>query len=556
MAGEMLALRPYQREAIDATTKSWRSGTARPAIVLPTGAGKTVVFSHMIKEFIARNPGKRALVLAHREELVDQAYDKLRTVAPSMRSGVVMADRNQTLADAIVGCVPTLANERRLRQLANVGLVVVDECHHATAASYRRILEFCGSMRETGATPTVGVTATLVRGDGGALGDVWQEVPYELGIDEMIRDGYLVRPRGRRIKVDDLQLKGMRVRGGDYSDSEMGERIENSMAPSAIAKAYRKHAAELQGIVFAPTVRSAELIAAEMVGVGVSTALVHGAMAKAERRRTLDDFRAGRVQVLCNCMVLTEGTDLPMAQVAVIARPTLNPGLYIQMVGRVLRLHPGKDFALVLDLVGVSQRHALHSPVELFGDSAEDRLDPETGEIVEVKQGESEGDGSGVLKDIGHADGPLSSVEVDLFHGSASMWQRTRLGIWFLSAGDRLIAIVPSPDPGQHDVVAMHKTRVGESRWVVRGVADLSYAMSWAESDVTPMEMSIVKRDSGWRLRTPTVKQVQYARRLGVEVRPDMSSGEVSREIARVQANERIDTRLPAYARVLVSAGR
>jgi len=553
MAEGILPLRGYQREAIDAVTAAWRGGVNRPAVVLPTGAGKTVVFAHMAKEFLDATRGKRVLVLAHRTELVDQAYSKLRAVAPNLRVGRVQAERNETMADAIVGCVPTLASERRRRQLQNVGLVVVDECHHATAKSYRDILEHCGCMRDSPeATPTVGVTATLVRGDGGALGDIWQSIAYQRDIPEMIRDGYLVRPRGKRIKIDDLSFKGLRIRGGDYSDADIGERLEASMAPAAIARAYLEYGNGAQGIMFAPTVHSAEIIAGEFVGVGVSTGIVHGATPKGERRKTLDEFRAGKIRMLCNCMVLTEGTDLPMAEVAIIARPTLHSGLYVQMVGRVLRPHPGKDSALVLDVVGVSQKHALTAPIELFGEDAADEVDPDLmGELDDAS--ERGGDG-GVLDDILYRDGPLSSVEVDLFHGSSSMWDRTAAGIWFIPAGDRYIAIIPAPTPGHWDVVAMHVETVGRSRWITRDVADLSYAMAWAEGDVTPIEESTARKDRTWRKRSPTVSQLRYARRLGVDDGSMASRGEVSRGITRVLATRRIDPLLPAYARALIGA--
>lgn len=546
----MLKLRPYQREAVDAAWRALADGMMLPAIVLPTGAGKTVVFSHLASEYLAlpSSRGKRVLILAHREELIQQATAKMRSVAPGLRVGVVKAGMNQTLADVVVGCVATLRNERRRKQLLDVGLVIVDECHHATSPSYQAVLTHFGCF--SGGAPAVGFTATMVRGDGAALGQVWQEVVYTRSIAEMIRDGYLVRPRGIRVKVDDLDLKKVRKSRGDYSESDLGRALTASMAPSAVAKAYVEHAAQRPGLLFAPTVASATVMSEALAGVGITSALVHGEMGDIERQRALDDFREGKVQTLANCMVLTEGTDLPHASCAVIARPTTHKGLYIQMAGRVLRPHPTKLDALLLDVVGASQKHALESPVELFGEDValKSERDEEDEELDESQEDEIEaGQGLGMGEEV-YADGPLVSEEVDLFHGSTSAWLRTYGGTWFLPAGDRYIAIIPAPVPGEYDVVAMHGRRVGESRWVARGVSELGYAMAWAEGDVTPVEASLARKERSWRARKPSQAQVELATRLGMAPGGALS-GEVSNYIAVTFASRRIDPRMPAYAR-------
>jgi superfamily II DNA or RNA helicase len=540
----MLTPRPYQRAAIDAIVKARRTGTTRPAVVLPTGAGKTVVFAHDIAEWRSRHPDMRAVVLAHRTELIEQAAGKLHAVAPNMRIGIVKATQNQTLADVVVGSVQTLRNERRLRQLHDVGLVVVDECHHATADSYLKILDRLGCMRDDHPVPAVGFTATMVRGDDAALGSVWQDVVYTRTIAEMIRDGFLVRPRGIRVKVEDLDWSRVRKSRGDYSEHDLGEALENSMAPEAIAKAYLEHAPTRPGVLFAPTVASAALIADAMSAAGFSTGLIHGETPKEERRRTLRDFAEGRIQVLANCMVLTEGWDAPIASCAVIARPTCHKGLYVQMVGRVLRTWPGKGDALVLDITGASQRHALTAAVELFGEEPKEPDDDEEREDLE----ENVGLGDAVDETV-YADGPLSAVEVDLFHGSESAWIQTYGGTWFLSAGDRLIAIIPAPRFGAWDVVAMHSRNVGESRWVVRDIDDLSYAMAHAEADVSPVEAMLVRKERDWRARKPSEAQAALARQLGIGVPDGALKGEVSGLISRHFASRRIDARAAAIQR-------
>lgn len=551
-------MRPYQHEAVEAVEAAWSRGLRRPAVVLPTGAGKTVVFSHLVQRRIAARGGawngRRALVLAHRTELIEQAADKIRAVAPDLTVGIVKAQRNGTLADVVVASVQTLRSENRRRQLVGVDLVVVDECHHAVAQSYLTILDHFGCM--TDGAQAVGFTATMSRGDDLALGDVWQDVVYVKPIAEMIAAGWLVRPRGKRIRVDDLDLSKVRRSRGDYSEAGLGAALEASLAPEAIAKAVSEHASDRPTLLFAPTVKSATVIGDAVREAGHSTALVHGEMATTERRAALEAFSAGQTQVLANCMVLTEGTDLPRASCAVIARPTTNRGLYVQMVGRVLRLWPGKTDALVLDVVGASQRHALAASVELFGEDRAELVDDELTELdvesdAELDDGELTLDAGGLgFDDDPGVNGPLVSEDVDLFHGSASAWCRTYGGTWFLPAGpDRYIALLGGWEPGTYDVVSCHTRQVGQSRWIMRGVADLSYAMAWAEGDVTPAERTLARKDRPWRAGVPSPKTVALATRLGLIAAPGEMAGELSSRITTALASARIDPYVPAWAR-------
>jgi superfamily II DNA or RNA helicase len=552
----LLALRDYQREALVAVEAAWGRGMARPAVQLPTGVGKTVAFAHGAARWLAGvGRGRRVLVCAHRSELIDQAAAKLRSVAPDLRVGIVKASANQTLADVVVASVPTLAGARRRAMISGVGMIVIDECHHATARSYVDILDHYGAFDERAVA--VGYTATMVRGDKAALGDVWQDVVYSRSIADMIAAGWLVRPRGTRVRVADLDLGGVKRSRGDYAEASLGDAIESSMAPEAVAKAVREHASGRPTLLFAPLVRTAEVFRDALIAEGFSAAVVSALTPGDERARLLEDFRCRRLQVLCNAMVFTEGTDLPLASCVVIARPTTNAGLYVQMVGRVLRPDVGKVDALVLDVVGASQRHALAAHVQLFGEESVQRAEREdagTGEDVDeldsdLDTGELEMvSGLGLdLDDPSWRNGPLVSEVVDLFHGSESAWMRTRAGVWFLAAGERYIALIPG-ERGGYDVVAMHRYQIGSSRWVVRGVEDLSYAMAWAEGDVSGAETMTARRERSWRAQRPSDKQRRLAQRYGIMITEGMHSGEVSARISVEMASARIDSRLPAYA--------
>jgi superfamily II DNA or RNA helicase len=555
----LLRMRDYQVECVEAVERAWQGGMRRPGVVLPTGAGKTVVFSHVIDRWRLRNHGRRALVVAHRTELIEQAAAKLRSVMPHTRIGIVKANRNDTLYPVVVASVQTLAQERRRRQLLDVGLVVIDEAHHGAARTYVDVLTHYGALGQQDGQDAValGVTATMVRGDDKALGEIWQDVVYSRSIAEMISGGWLVRPRGLFVRVDDLDLGGVRKSRGDYSEAALGAALEDSLAPEAVAKAMVEHGRQDDGtcrptLLFAPLVRTAELFRDALRDAGFTAEMLSGETPTDERARVLEAFRRREVQIICNAMLFTEGTDLPLVSCIVIARPTLNPGLYVQMVGRGLRPDIGKDDALVLDVVGASRKHRLAAPVDLFGtESAEgSEDDQDLDDLLEAEEQEIKEQGSIALEDLEPSwrNGPIVAEHVDLFHGSDSVWLRTAAGVWFLAPGGRYVAIVPGRQGG-YDVISMHQTRQGDSRWVVQAVESLSYAMAWAEDDVTAPERSQVTREQSWRATTPSWNDRQRAKRMGVVLERGMTAGELRSRCMVVAATQRIDSRLPDYLR-------
>lgn len=541
-------LRDYQREAVTAIRTAWNGGVQRPATVLPTGAGKTVVFSDLIMRDL-RDGTDRVLVVAHRQELIEQAVKKIKDVAPYLRVGVCKAGIDQVGAPVVVGSVQTLRNEARRRRVRNVGLVVVDECHHATAASYRTVLEHYGCFTPGGAR-AVGFTATMSRGDGVGLGQVWQNVVYERDIKYMITRGFLVPPRGVHVRVEDFDLSKVKRTAGDYNDGALGDALTASMAPERIVDAYREHALGVPALLFVPTVAFAELMVGRFGAAGITARVVHGAQGVDERRRALADFSAGRVSVLVNCMVLTEGTDLPLAKCVMIARPTTHVGLYVQMVGRVLRPYPGATEAIVLDVVGVSKRHALAGLIDLIGerDAVAERKVDEDAEPVDLDDVIEDERGSYVQR--AWLDGALVSEDVDLFHGQRARWQRTHAGHWFVALGERFLAVIPSPLAGAWDVVSAHASEIGNSEWVARGISDLGYAMAHAESVIGVREHSLAKRRAQWRGRPISHTQAVRLGRYGVADLSTLANQGAAADLMNVwDASTRIDPRVPLAVR-------
>jgi len=545
-----LKLRDYQREAIAAVQSEWAKGIVRTAVVLPTGLGKTVIFSHLAVD--AAGQGGRALVLVHRDELVQQALDKLRSVAPGISLGVVKAERREVHADVVVGSVQTLARSNRRAELDRadkpISLVIVDECHHAAADSYLEILAHVGSFSSTefpeldgfgmGAAPVqaVGFTATLSRSDDRGLGNVWQSVAYKRDIRYGIEHKHLSPVRGRRVSVAGLDLSRVRRSRGDWQDGSLGEALEDAKAGEVIAAAYLEHARDRQGILFAPTVSSAYQFADDLQAAGITTETITGSTPIEDRRLTYKRYRAGDVQVLANCMVLTEGFDMPQASCAVMARPTAAHGLYVQMVGRVLRPFPGKADAMVLDICGVTRDYRLKTLVDL---DPEWRVPYDKGPAL---PGDEPEPGPGLER------GPVlyggETEDADLFASSRSAWLRTYAGTWFVPTKESTYFLWPE-DGGELFTVGRHPGR-GSAERLFSGMT-LEYAMAHAEDAAEDEDPSISRRQAPWRRKggqagRPSEKQVQFARQLGIVFDPENTGkAELSDSISVAVASRLLD---------------
>lgn len=573
-------LRDYQAETIEKLREGWRGGARRLAAVLPTGAGKTVIFAHMAERM--RAAGGRVLVLAHRDELIEQAIDKLRAVDPSMAVGVLKALRRELepWRMVVVASVQSAHRERSLAALVGWAgraplLVVVDEAHHAVAASYMKVLQALGCLdADRPEVLTAGFTATLARSDGVALGEVWESVAHQVGIVDLIRRRYLLDVRARRVHIEGLDLARVRMSHGDYQDGALGDALMECLAPAAVARAYVEHAGDRQGIVFMPTVETAYAMADELDRVGVSAACVEGRMSIEDRRLALKRSAAGDVQVLTNCMVLTEGTDLPHVDVGVIGRPTKSAPLFVQMAGRILRPYPGQDCALLLDVVGVGARHRLASLATLLGapriEAVEDELsDDELAELSLLGMAELDIDMSGNgARAPAMVDGALDSYEYELFESSHRTWLQTRRGVWFIEAGEDesatnarvrgrsfVIFLAPAGEPGRWNVCAVPTLAKG-GRFVVESV-DIGYAMAWGEREADELGGRYTQRAASWRRSGVSDKQLDYLKRLvGVDAWVEMAQrgelenrGQVSDAIAVARASARVD-HLPMVAGV------
>lgn len=361
-------LRTYQRDAIAAVIAARKRGVVRQVISLPTGAGKTVIFSSLAS--MARHP---VLVLAHRAELLEQAKSKLEAagVHPvAIEQGARRAPKN---ARAVVASIRSLSPSRLARLLEDWSprLVVYDECHHAPAEDNTRVLEGLGVFDPEWPGTLVGFTATTSRGDGIGLDRVFQEVVFKHGLPALIHEGYLSGLRGFRIATSsDLQELSQNTRErGDLFDFDLGalaEAVDVSERNSLVARSIQELARDRRTIAFCVNVAHAKGLAGSLREIGIRAAAVYGSLDAEERARRLADFAAGKLQAITNVAVLTEGFDDPGVSCIAMARPTRSSGLYAQCVGRGTRLAPGKRDCLVLDFVDLGGLSLTTLPT-LFG---------------------------------------------------------------------------------------------------------------------------------------------------------------------------------------------
>lgn len=343
------ALRPYQLDAVADVRQAFGAGHRRVLFVMPTGAGKTTVFTYITENAAAK--GNRVLILVHRVELLDQASDTLSKMG--VRHGLIAANRSMNLAPMVqVASVQTIA--RRLSKLHRdlFQLVIVDEAHHATAGTWAQVINHFSAAR------VLGVTATPVRGDGRGLGEQFDEMVLGPTSAWLTEEGFLAPARVFAPPIG-FDTKGLRKRMGDYDMRQAGEELGGRAQLGDAVSHYLQHLQGQTAIVFCCSVAHAEAVAASFQGRGVAAASIDGRMDALQRRRLLKELGAGRLLVLTSCSLIGEGVDVPSVSGCILLRPTQSLALHLQMIGRALRPQPGKT-AVVLDHVGNVARLGHH----------------------------------------------------------------------------------------------------------------------------------------------------------------------------------------------------
>lgn len=398
-----MILRDYQQKFVEAVFKEWEQHVSTLG-VLPTGTGKTVCFAEIIRRMLP----KRSMVIAHREELLIQARGKIEAIAGvacEMEMAELSASTNLfTRTPCVVATVQTMCKRFERFDPMDFGLLVIDESHHSTASSYVKVLDH---FKKNPGLRILGVTATPDRADEEALGQIFDSVAFEYEILDAIHDGWLVPVEQQMVNVGDLDFSAVRTVAGELNQADLAKVMEVEHTLQGVVGSSIEIIGDRQAILFATSVKQAE-IGCEIFNrhkPGMA-GFVCGKTDREKRRQLMADFQSGKIQVLTNVGVATEGVDLPNTSVIIMARPTLSRSLYAQCAGRALRPLPGlvdgfstpderkhaisvssKPTALIVDFVGNSGRHKLMTTADILGGKVSEEAVALAGTKAKAKAG-------------------------------------------------------------------------------------------------------------------------------------------------------------------------
>lgn len=490
----MMELRPYQEEARQAVEDQWEQ-VDKTLLVLPTGTGKTVVFSKIIEDRVRE--GSRALILAHRGELLDQAADKLAS-ATGLMCATEKAEKSclGSWFRVTVGSVQSLMREKRLSRFSEdyFDTIVVDEAHHCISDSYQKVLKHFPKAK------VLGVTATPDRGDMRNLGSYFESLAYEYTLPKAIKEGYLCPIKAQTIPLK-LDLSSVSIHAGDFKAGDIGTALDPYL--KQITEEMGKVCHDRKTVVFLPLIKTSQKFCKMLNETGFAAAEVNGE--SKDRAEILKDFENGKYNVLCNSMLLTEGWDCPSVDCIVVLRPTKVRSLYCQMVGRGTRLSPetGKTELLLLDFLWHTERHELCHPAHLICESEE----------VAKKMTEN-------IEEAG--------CPVDIEEAEAQ---------------------------AAEDVVAQREEALAKQLKEMRSrkrklVDPLQFEMSIQSEDLTGYVPAF-----GWEMAPPSTAQLNALEKLGIYPDEIDNAGKASKLLSRLDARKKAGLTTPKQIRFLESRG-
>lgn len=337
--GKVFTLREHQEEALANLAQMRADGQTIALVHGATGSGKSA-----IGVFDAKAVGKRTLFLAHTKELVQQGYDNFKRFWPEASCGRLFEDYHETSEDIICASVQSIVRNLDGFSPYDFGYLIIDECHHASAETYKTILSYFKTSF------TLGLTATPERADGEDLLEIFQTVAHKLDIKEAVETGILVPVRCIRIRTN-IDLQDVRINGFKYNALDLESKIRVPGRNQLIVDTYFEYVKNKPTVVFCTSVKHADELAQMFRSRGAEAYSISGATKDAERKRILRDYEAGKINILCACDLLNEGWDSPQTEVLFMARPTMSKTIYMQQLGRGMRTCEGKDFLMVFDFV-------------------------------------------------------------------------------------------------------------------------------------------------------------------------------------------------------------
>lgn len=527
----MLKAREYQLEALEAVSEFQSNGITRQLISLPTGCGKTVIFALLAKEL-----GIRTIVLAHTEELIQQAVAKFKVVSPEVDIGVVKAESDEVEAQVVVASVQTASKPKRLSKLKEngFGLMIIDEAHHATAKSYTKVIEELGFFEGSPKKLLVGVTATPKRGDGTGLGNIFEEIVFERSIHTMIRSGYLSSLKGKQIFTH-IELAKVGKRKGDFVTSELSKVVNTPARNRLIVDHYIEYASDRKkALAFCADVQHAKDLASNFEENGISSKSVYGAMTPEERTEVLSGFSSGKYNVVTNCQLLTEGFDEPGIDCVIMGRPTQSASLFTQMIGRGTRTFPLKQDCLVLDFTDNATKHQLCTVNSSLDGAVTPLLElpcfPES--ISEDEQcvgpADQQIDGSSSFNDFKVVEEKVE--DIDFFNQSNFSWHSVG-DDWHLILGRGRELWVEKVDGG-YTIKAEDKGQVFK---LSQSLLPLDYALGVAEdwARKRAAKSRLARKDAKWRDEPASGRQLAALMNMGLKCDYFLTKGEASEMIDR-----------------------
>lgn len=538
-----ITLRPYQEEAIAAVDAAHAAGQQRVLMVLPTGTGKTIT-----AEELAMQRGGRTLWTAHRDELIQQPVQSLRYVRPGAKYGVVKAERNEVHArDIVFASIQTIQKDQRLDSLTQAGsfdLVVIDEAHHSTAPSYRKVIQAVGCFDDNGPS-LVGLTATPERTDQAALDEIFDAIAYQYHLGQAIADGYLVPPAfvAEKINVD---LDKVGVRAGDFKPGELDVALMQAGVVKSVADAFEKHCTGRRTLIFVISVEQARLVSEEINRRGIPATWVCGETPIEIRRGAVRKFADGYYRALVNVMCYTEGFDDPGVESILVARPTKSKSLHVQMVGRGLRLHPGKTDCLMVDMVGVSKKHTLIQAPAIFGLAAEPGSPEERAAYDQI-----EGDD---LKIDFWRQRLKTQVEGMTGGGRRRLnWLQAKQGVYALPCGSYGTIVLREVAEAMYAAEVVGRQDGPDIEPLANEPIPLELAQGIAEDYMRRVgELTLATTGARWRNQPATEKQLAALRKWGVDPPTGMTKG-IASDIMTATLAAKIE---PATVRQLAALER
>lgn len=532
-------LRPYQQEALDAVIHHYDNGISKQLVVLPTGAGKTVIFSHLP---IIKQDCLPMLVLAHRAELLDQARTKIMASNPQLTVEIEQAERKAGKVDVVVASVATLGRNGtpRIEEYPKdyFKSIVIDEAHHAAAPSYRRVIDYFSPNF------LLGVTATPQRSDSTRLIDVFQEIVYYKSIQDLIQEKWLCPLVGFRVKSN-TDISQVQVTNGDYAQGQLEDTIDTPERNAHIVAAYRDLAPDKKAIVFAAGVKHAHNLALSFRQASVETEVIVGTTPQEERNSILARFAEGSLKVVVNVGVLTEGFDEPSVQAIILAKPTRSTLLYTQIVGRGTRLHSSKEHCIIIDIsdttkgkkpIGLPTLLGLPPDFDLQGQSVTDVAE-------KFKELESYCPGEAV-RVLNPEDIDLAYTRINLFmppppnpfvqEYSKLVWAEIGESDYHLGISNSEFMRIKCDALGRWNVT-IHDNDSKTTR-LLGSVADIREAFArsdkWIQTNRSS-SMSLLDSSAAWRSDAPTDSQVRVLKRIGIPITSDITKGMASQIISR-----------------------